>query len=30
MQRTLSSGSNQLQRGEYWDVIGSSVRCIAD
>ncbi len=30
MQRTLSSGSNQLNRAEYWDVIGCSVRCIAD
>ena len=30
MQRTLSSGSDQLQRGEYWAVTGTSVRCIAD
>ena len=30
MQRTLSSGSDQLNRAEYWDVIGSSVRCIED
>ncbi len=30
MQRTLSSGSDQLNRAEYWDVIGASVRCIED
>ena len=30
MQRTLSSGSDQLNRAEYWDVIGASVRCVED
>ena len=30
MQRTLSSGSNQLNRSEYWAVTGCSVRCLED
>ena len=30
MQRTLGSGSNQLDRQSYWDVTGCSVRCIED